>query len=149
MQLTTARRKALQEILEQTTIYSQEQLQEQLQSRGIQTTQATLSRDMKALQILKTPSDGYRLPQQQSSSRHPSAQGILSIEFSGQNGVIKTQPGHAPAVAARIDHHPCPSIMGTLAGDDTILLVLRLGFTPEEVLDNLSAIVPNIIEYRI
>lgn len=148
MQKSTLRRKTLLEILEQNAIFSQEQLQEQLHLKGIETTQATLSRDLKALQVVKTPSEGYRLPQQKTGLA-PQANGILSIEFSGQNAVVKTQPGFAPAVAARIDRRPCVSIMGTLAGDDTILLVLREGFSPEDVLANLKTIIPDILTYRI
>jgi len=64
MRSLSVRRKALLEILEQNDLYSQEQLQEQLRLRGIETTQATLSRDLKALQIVKGPTGGYRLPQQ-------------------------------------------------------------------------------------
>ena len=148
MQKSTLRRKTLLEILEQKSIFSQEQLQEQLHLKGIETTQATLSRDLKALQVVKTPSEGYRLPQQKTGLA-PQANGILSIEFSGQNAVVKTQPGFAPAVAARIDRRPCVSIMGTLAGDDTILLVLREGFSPDDVLANLKTIIPDILTYRI
>ena len=148
MQKSTLRRKTLLEILEQKAIFSQEQLQEQPHLKGIETTQATLSRDLKALQVVKTPSEGYRLPQQKTGLA-PQANGILSIEFSGQNAVVKTQPGFAPAVAARIDRRPCVSIMGTLAGDDTILLVLREGFSPDDVLANLKTIIPDIITYRI
>lgn len=148
MQKSTLRRKTLLEILEQNAIFSQEQLQEQLHLKGIETTQATLSRDLKALQVVKTPSEGYRLPQQKTGLA-PQANGILSIEFSGQNAVVKTQPGFAPAVASRIDRRPCVSIMGTLAGDDTILLVLREGFSPDDVLANLKTIIPDIITYRI
>ena len=148
MQKSTLRRKTLLEILEQNAIFSQEQLQEQLHPKGIETTQATLSRDLKALQVVKTPSEGYRLPQQKTGLA-PQANGILSIEFSGQNAVVKTQPGFAPAVAARIDRRPCVSIMGTLAGDDTILLVLREGFSPDDVLANLKTIIPDILTYRI
>lgn len=148
MQKSTLRRKTLLEILEQNAIFSQEQLQQLLHLKGIETTQATLSRDLKALQVVKTPSEGYRLPQQKTGLA-PQANGILSIEFSGQNAVVKTQPGFAPAVAARIDRRPCVSIMGTLAGDDTILLVLREGFSPDDVLANLKTIIPDILTYRI
>lgn len=148
MQSTTSRRKALLEILEHQNVTNQQQLQQLLLLRGIEATQATLSRDLKALRVVKSAGEGYRLPMQ---TLTPSLEphGIASIEFSGQNGVIKTQPGYAPAVAARIDHLHCPSIMGTLAGDDTILLILRLGSSPEEVLANLATIIPNISDCRI
>lgn len=148
MQPTTSRRKALLEILEHHHVTSQQQLLELLRLQGIEATQATLSRDLKALRVVKTAGEGYRLPLQKPVPS-PEPHGILSIEFSGQNGVIKTQPGFAPAVAARIDPISAPFIMGTLAGDDTILLILRLGASPEEILAHLATVIPNITAYRI
>lgn len=148
MQSPILRRRILLEILENNRIFSQEQLQELLLERGIETTQATLSRDFKALQVVKTPRDGYRL-QRHPPTVPPSPSEVVSIEFSGQSGVVKTQPGFAPAVAIRIDHCPCPAIMGTLAGDDTILLILRQGFGPQQVLDNLEKAIPEIKQYLI
>lgn len=145
---TKIRQQAILEIIQAGPVFSQDELATRLKEAGIASTQATLSRDLKALQIVKGPTGGYRLPQQKAVPPS-SLQGILSIEFAGQNAVIKTQPGYAAAVAARIDHRPCAAIMGTLAGDDTILLVLRLGFSPEEVLENLKPIIPDILEYLI
>lgn len=145
---TKIRQQAILDIIQAGPVFSQEELATRLKEAGIASTQATLSRDLKALQVVKTPSEGYRLPQQKTGLA-PQANGILSIEFSGQNAVVKTQPGFAPAVAARIDRRPCVSIMGTLAGDDTILLVLREGFSPDDVLANLKTIIPDILTYRI
>ncbi len=150
MQNQQTRHKALIQIISQETVYSQEELQEKLRKQGIETTQATLSRDLKALHIMKVPGEGYRLPQPGTRFlTGTESASIISLEFSGQMAVIKTHPGFAPAVAARIDHRPCASILGTLAGDDTILLVLRQGFSPEDTLGHLKTIIPNIIEYCI
>ncbi|MEI7677658.1 MAG: ArgR family transcriptional regulator, partial [Bacteroidales bacterium] len=63
---------------------------------------------------------------------------LLSIEFSGQLAVIKTRPGHASAFAYEIDSNASHVILGTIAGDDTILLIPREGFTREEVTRTLS-----------
>ena len=142
MQNIQLRQKALLEIIGNHTIYSQDQLQAQLKEMGIVTTQATLSRDLKALHILKVPGEGYRLPQSRPIAGN--APHIQSVEFSGQFAVIKTLPGFASAVASFIDHHPCRPVMGTLAGDDTLLLVLREGYTHAQALDALKNALPDI-----
>ena len=149
MQNTQLRQKALLQIIGQETVYSQDQLQQKLQQMGISTTQATLSRDLKALHIIKVPGEGYQLQHRPRPVHTTVTQGILSIEFSGNTAVIKTQPGFAPAVASYIDHHPSRPIMASLAGDDVVLLVIRSGFGPEETLDALSVPFPHIKDYLI
>ena len=148
MQNIQQRQRALLEIIGQYNIYSQEELQDKLQAQGIQTTQATLSRDLKALHIVKVPGEGYKLPQTRPMIGS-SPQGILSIEFSGPIAVIKTHPGFASAVASFIDHHPCRPVMGTLAGDDTVLLVLRAGYTIQDTLDALKKCLPEISSHLV
>lgn len=145
MQNIQSRQKALIQIISQETIYSQEELQEKLRKQGIITTQATLSRDLKALRILKVPGEGYRLPQPGARFLSgPAPTSIVSLEFSGQLAVIKTQPGFAPAVASLIDHHPSRPILGTIAGDDAALIILRQGFTPAQTLEVLEKVIPDI-----
>ena len=70
--------------------------------------------------------------------------GVMSLDFSGNLAVIKTRPGCASSVAYDIDNHSFDEILGTIAGDDTILLVLREGCTRANVIDALSLIIPNI-----
>ena len=150
MQNIQTRHKALIQIISQETIFSQEELQEKLQSQGIKTTQATLSRDLKALRIVKVPGEGYRLPQP--GTRYmasPAPVSVVSLEFSGQFGVMKTQPGFASAAAVLIDHHPSRPIMGTIAGDDTVLLVLRQGATQAQAMEILEKIIPDIKSHLI
>lgn len=142
MQNIQLRQKALLEIIGNHTIYSQDQLQARLKEMGITTTQATLSRDLKALHILKVPGEGYRLPQSRPIAGN--APHIQSVEFSGQCAVIKTLPGFASAVASFIDHHPCRPVMGTLAGDDTLLLILREGYSHTQALEALKNALPDI-----
>lgn len=148
MQSTTVRHQALLHILKEGTITRQEELLGKLSEMGINTTQATLSRDFRALGIIKVPGEGYKLSKE-TSKTSSAAQGVLTIEFSGQNAVIKTAPGHAPAVAAHIDLHTLKSVMGTLAGDDTLLLILRAGYSAQDTLKELSTIIPYIIERAI
>jgi transcriptional regulator of arginine metabolism len=150
MQNIQARHKALIQIISQETIYSQEELQERLRKQGIVTTQATLSRDLKGLRILKVPGEGYRLPQPGTRFLSgPTPTSVVSLEFSGQLAVMKTQPGFASAVAVLIDHHPSRPILGTIAGDDTVLLVLRLGFTAAQALEVLEKVIPDIKSHLI
>ena len=70
--------------------------------------------------------------------------GFVSITFSGNMGVIKTRPGYAGSIAYNIDNSKIPQIIGTIAGDDTIFIVIRQGAGEEEVTDALSKVVPNM-----
>jgi transcriptional regulator of arginine metabolism len=64
--------------------------------------------------------------------------GFMSINFAGNMGVIKTRPGYASALAWNIDRGNIPQILGTIAGDDTIFIAMREGYSPEEVLKALD-----------
>ena len=70
--------------------------------------------------------------------------GIRGLEFSGNLAVIRTRPGYASSVAYDIDTHNLNEILGTIAGDDTILLVLREGCTRSSVVNASSLLIPNI-----
>lgn len=145
MQNIESRQKAIVEIIGAQQIKSQGELIEQIRLRGIEATQATLSRDLKALQITKIKGEGYMLPSTlRRNNGNNLSSGIKSIEFSGQIGLMSTQIGLAPALAYVLDHHPSDPLMGTIAGDDTILLVLREGYSPSQTLDALAAVFPGI-----
>ena len=144
MQNIQSRHKALIQIISQETIYSQEELQEKLRKQGIITTQATLSRDLKALKISKVPGEGYVVPARGRAMSADFSTGILRILFSGNLAVIRTRPGLANAVAIVIDSQLVFPVLGTIAGDDTILLILREGSTVNEVLDALTPVFPEI-----
>ena len=101
-------------------------------------TQATLSRDMKELRIVKKHDENnlyvYALPDETSSTVSETDDSrILSIEFSGNLAVLKTRPGYAMAIAFEIDKYSPREIAGTIAGDDTILIIPREGFSRERV----------------
>ena len=137
---TKIRQQAILDIIQAGRVFSQEELAARLREEGIASTQATLSRDLKALRISKVPGEGYVVPVR---GRSLSAD-FASIQFSANLGVIRTRPGLANAVAVLIDNHMVFPVLGTIAGDDTILLILREGSSPEGVLDALSPLLPDI-----
>ena len=124
---------------------------------GYSLTQATLSRDLKQLKVAKAASMNgnyvYVLPnntmyrrmtEQHSASEMLMYNGFVSIDFSSNLAVIKTRPGYASRLAYDIDNHDFEEILGTIAGDDTILLVLREGYTRTSIRNALSLIIPNV-----
>lgn len=133
------------ELLRSTVVGSQEELLTLLAERKLNVTQATLSRDLKLLKVAKTPlANGtykYVLPSitktisPQGTFNHLTSHGaVLSIEFSGNLAVMKTKPGYASAIAWDIDNKGSIEILGTIAGDDTILIIPREGVTREQIL---------------
>ena len=144
----------IQEIIRTNKVRSQEELAAMLAARGVRTTQATLSRDLRKLQITKyhDPEGGhyYVLPgsdrpvQNILLSDSLAGDSIVSVAFSGQLGVIKTLPGCANMVGALVDEHDHPSLMGTIAGENTLLLLLREGCVHAEVLAFLEGFLPNL-----
>lgn len=115
-------------------IETQEELCESLKNKGFDITQATVSRDIKELQLLKVPDEkGYRyaLPgktgNKNSSERMKRlfSDSVISIDYSESIIVIKTLPGTAQSVASLIDASENQEILGTVAGDDTIFVAVR------------------------
>ncbi|NDP19549.1 MAG: ArgR family transcriptional regulator [Paludibacter sp.] len=139
----------ISEILRSTVVGSQEELLKMLNERQCEVTQATLSRDLKLLKVAKTPlSNGtYKyilpsynkpLPNQGAFSSLIAHGAVLSLEFSGHLGVVKTKPGYASAIAWDIDSKGTEEVLGTIAGDDTILVIPREGISREAILDMLN-----------
>ena len=141
---TKLRQQAILEIIQAGPVYSQEELAARLREEGIASTQATLSRDLKALRISKVPGEGYVVPSRSRTLSTDFSAGILRIQFSGHLGVIRTRPGLANAIAVLIDNHMVFPVIGTIAGDDTILVILREGSTSDDVLDALTPLFPEI-----
>lgn len=113
-------------------VTSQERLRELLVEEGTEVTQATLSRDMRELRLVKVPgADGvgfYSVPEEWDST--PPLESLLPTLFHSADGVdnllvVRTMKGGAQTVAAGIDWEEWPEVVGTLAGDDTILIILR------------------------
>ena len=141
---TKKRHQAILDIIHAGPVYSQEELALRLKEAGIPSTQATLSRDLGALKISKIPGEGYVIPVKSHPPTTDLSSGILRIQFSGQLAVLKTRPGLASAVAALIDTQAVRPIIGTIAGDDTILLIGRVDVAQADILDALTPIFPEI-----
>lgn len=140
-----SRLQVITEILRSSVVGSQEELLNILADKSLSVTQATLSRDLKVLKVSKTPlANGtykYVLPPVTKTvsptgnlSTFTSHGAVTSIEFSGHLAVMKTKPGYASAIAWDIDNKGASEILGTIAGDDTILIIPREGVTREAIL---------------
>lgn len=140
-----SRLQVITEILRSSVVGSQEELLAILADRNLNVTQATLSRDLKVLKVSKTPlANGtykYILPPVTKTvsptgnlSTFTSHGAVISIEFSGHLAVMKTKPGYASAIAWDIDNKGATEILGTIAGDDTILVIPREGVSREAIL---------------
>lgn len=143
------RLQVISEILRSNVVGSQDELLVLLSERNCDVTQATLSRDLKFLKVSKTPlTNGaykYVLPSynkpllNQGSFKTLIAHGaVISLEFSGQLGVVKTKPGYASAIAWDIDNKSNELVLGTIAGDDTILVIPREGVSRDDILEMLN-----------
>ena len=128
-----SRQKLIVELVESYSIGTQEELLFMLAERGYDVTQATVSRDIKELRIVKTPNDrgGYRYTIEKSSDDTVSrfyaifAESVISIDYAGHMCVLKCFPGLAQAACAAIDSMNLKEILGTLAGEDTIFVLCR------------------------
>lgn len=150
----------LTDIIKSNRVSNQEELLTMLAKWGCNVTQATLSRDLKELRVSKM-ADGlggyyYRLPYAQ----HPADaegrsdvsfafKGVCSIEISGQMCVIKTIPGYANMIASILDASLGHEIMGSIAGDDTIFIIIRVGLDTDELLSAMESVMPGIASLRI
>ncbi|MBR0275144.1 MAG: arginine repressor [Prevotella sp.] len=152
-----SRLEALRLIISSQQLGSQEELLNALQKEGFQLTQATLSRDLKQLKVAKAATmDGsyvYVLPNETMYKRVSTPAsvremmeipGFLGMQISGNIAVIKTRTGYASAIAWNIDNKNIPMILGTVAGADTIMIVLKEGVHRDELIEALSSVIPNV-----
>lgn len=145
------------EIIKNNNVGSQDELLKMLAERGIFVTQATLSRDLKMLKTTKVPLDhgsyAYMLPdasiarlnsggRKTSEFTRHAGNGFISLEFSNNIGVILTRNGYASGFAYDIDMLNAPEIAGTIAGANTVFIVLREGVSHEKATELLSMILP-------
>jgi transcriptional regulator of arginine metabolism len=145
------------DLIKNNCIGSQEELATMLSERGYNVTQATLSRDLKMLKTTKVPTDRgtymYILPDTntlkdkllasgQIAMNTTYQSGFVSLSFSKNIAIIKTRNGYASGLAYDIDMSKAPEILGTIAGSDTILAVMREDITIEEARDVFARFLP-------
>lgn len=134
--MKSKRHAAILEAIRERAIGTQSELTEYLRNRGMAVTQATVSRDIKDLRLIKIPAGQgdyrYALPQERGvgdvarRARRMFSEFVLNLDYSENLIVIKTTPGSAQGVAAAVDELGWPEILGTVAGDDSILVIVRV-----------------------
>lgn len=151
MNQKTQRLSIIRKIIRSEFISSQEELIARLEECGVVVTQSTLSRDLRFMNVAKVPHKErgyiYVLPNTAHSDLVVSTNitdNIVDIAFSGNMCVITTKPGYASAVSVPIDSRGIPEVLGTIAGDNTIFLVLREGFDKDALMDVLCELFPSI-----
>lgn len=147
---------AIRQIIQEEEIFSQEELLRALEKKEFELTQATLSRDLKQLKVVKAPGVNgeyvYSIPGQNRNviamgrpiENSFQSMGFESLEFSGNLAVMRTKPGFAAGIASIIDDKSPFEIIGTIAGDDTIIIVAREGLSRQSVIDALAVIIPGM-----
>lgn len=152
MQDKKARQQVIRMIISSQHVESQEELAIEMDKAGFPCGQATLSRDLKQLRISKVRTRGghavYALPKDGQFAPVPSRQeinqGRWGVQFSGQMMVIHTPPSYASMVASEVDALKSPLLLGSVAGDDTIFVVLAEDADREEVALIISKIIRQI-----
>jgi transcriptional regulator of arginine metabolism len=150
-----SRLKAIYDIIQRQRINSQEALLRAMQSLGFNLTQATLSRDLKELKAVKQyqgeaddyvyiiPESSEEVFVDQANVSFPLSE-IVSVAFSGNICVIRTRPAFANGIAILLDKARHPEFLGTIAGDDTIMLVVREKASGKKVKEALKQVIPGI-----
>lgn len=142
--MKSTRHSLILEIIEQKDIETQEELAEKLKRRGVKVTQATVSRDIKELRLLKVLSDhgGYKYATVERAEKGMSerfirilSESVISLDNVGNLIVIKTLSASANAAAEAIDSMKWSEVLGSIAGDNTILVIAR----SEEAVESLMA----------
>jgi transcriptional regulator of arginine metabolism len=142
------RQEAILELIRTQRVRSQDELRRVLLERGFDVTQATLSRDLKELRVAKVPhveGESYYAAATDGEEIGPALERLLphllfDVEGVGNLIVVKTLTGSAQAVAEAIDLEAWPELLGTVAGDDTILLILRQDDQRAEIVERIKGI---------
>lgn len=145
----------IRKIILEGNVRSQDELLIALKGKGFDLTQATLSRDLKILQVAKVPhpalgyvyvipGDEVRESKTELNRVNYLADGFRDLNFSGNLAVMRTLPGYASSIAAVIDNANAWEILATVAGDDTILVVQREGISKMDLINALISVMPNL-----
>lgn len=138
----------IKDLITDQEISNQDELLKKLIDLDISVTQATLSRDLRELKVSKVPNSSgqyiYRLTENTIVAPTVTHNEQMMLVFSKNLGVIKTKPGYANRIAFEIDNTHFNTIIGTIAGDDTVLIIMKEESSREEVTNELRRIIPNI-----
>jgi transcriptional regulator of arginine metabolism len=149
MMMKRRRQAAILGLIDRHTLTSQEELRRRLRGLGFSVTQATLSRDIRDLALVKNAADGaYHRPGNEAASpvvaaarlQHAVAEYLTGVERAQQLVVLKTGVGQAQPMASAIDATQIDGVIGTVGGDDTVLVVCRDGASAERVVRRLEAL---------
>ena len=155
MKNRTKRQLAIKQAILSGRISSQDELLHIMKDQGFELTQATLSRDLKILKVAKVSDQAlgyvYVIPegvntenQRENSRINFLADGFRDLQFSGNLAVMRTMPGYASSLASVIDTAEPYEIIGTIAGDDTILIIMREGVTHSDLINSLILVMPKL-----
>ena len=147
--MKSVRHAVIKNIIENQVIETQEDLAEALRERRIKVTQATVSRDIKELMLIKVPtSDGryrYASPMQnailftEERMQRLFSDTVTHCDYSENIIVVKTLPGGANTVASALDHANRPEVLGTVAGDDNIFVIVKPKEATEKIMQRLKS----------
>ena len=154
MKNRTTRQLAIKQIILSKRISNQDELLHIMRDQGFELTQATLSRDLKILKVSKVTDQAlgyvYVIPEANIENQRENTRinflsdGFRDLQFSGNLAVIRTLPGYANSLAVVIDKAEPYEIIGTIAGDDTILIIMREGVTHSGLINSLILIIPKL-----
>lgn len=146
------RHEAILALIEKEEVGTQDELLQKLNELGYKVTQATVSRDIKQLKLIKTPgkSGQYRYACTGNDSEDRSGKyhsilihSVVSVDYAGNIAVIKCYSGMAQAACAAVDSLNPENVVGTLAGDDTIFLLCKTEHSAAELKDYIGSIINN------
>jgi transcriptional regulator of arginine metabolism len=151
--MKASRQRRIAGLIRQTQVTSQVQLVKMLRRAGYPATQATVSRDLDELGAVKVRREGkvaYVLPAESSflpvgdALKRLVSDSVLGLECSGNLVVVKTPPGHAGMVGGALDRIGLDGVAGTVAGDDTVLVVCKTGVLPRRVERRIRSMVESL-----
>ena len=148
--MKSKRQQEILRIISKTDIETQDHLLAELRACGVKATQATISRDIKELRLVKeqTPGGAYRYTQAAGSAERNTSgrllnifrEGVISFDLAQNIVVVKTMPGLASAAGAALDGMEIDGFVGSLAGDDTVLIIMRTNDAAETFYNEIQSL---------
>lgn len=146
------RQNCITQLVSTRKIKDQDELLALLSANNCTSTQATLSRDLKELKIVKLPDENgiyyYQSHREVKSRPSTTIEKNVDLAFSGNLAVLRTSPGYASVIASAIDHVFEDIILGSIAGDDTVFVVVKENVSHTIFVEKLKTIIPNLTLLR-